>query len=127
MGYAAEAVVARFFLLQYWCAAIALTHLTVESLYLNRPFSRLNLVLLIALATVALAGGLGAQPRMTELHTLKYFGRTVEQRMRAAHEFARWHGVSESVNLLAIAGLVFYLWRISGPGEQPRLGYFRKI
>jgi hypothetical protein len=127
VGYAAEAIVARFFLLQYCCVNIALVHLAVETVYLNRAFPRLNLGLLIALAAVALAGGLWAQPRMTELHTTKYFGRTVEERTRAGQEFAMWHGASEAVNLLAIGGLILYLWRVSGPGEQARFGFFPKI
>jgi hypothetical protein len=44
VGFAAEAVVARYFLLQYWCGAIALAHLLAEYFYCGRPVRRMNLI-----------------------------------------------------------------------------------
>jgi hypothetical protein len=126
-GFAAEAVVARFFALQYWCGAIALAHLLAEWLYSGRPARRLNLALALGMLTVALAGGLWAQPKMQALHALKYFGKTTEQQTQAAKSFALWHGASESANLLVIGGLILYLWCVSRTPESPRFGNLSKI
>jgi len=127
VGFAAEAVVARFFVLQYWCGGIALAHLLAEWMYCGRPARRLNLALVLGLLALALAGGWWAQPKMRTLHEIKYFGKTSEQQAQAAKAFAQWHGAAESVNLLVMAGLILYLWRVSGPQEGPRFGGFSKI
>ena len=125
VGFAAEAVVARFFLLQYCCGAIALAHLWAEWMYCGRPARRLNVMLVLAMLTVALAGGLWAQPIMNKLHVVKYFGREPEKREMAGKAFGRWHAASESANLLVMGGLILYLWRVSVPPESPRFGGFR--
>jgi len=127
VGFAAEAVVARFFLVQYWCGGIALAHLVAEWLYSGRPVRRLNLALVLGMLTLALAGGMWAQPKMRMWHAVKYFGKTAEQQMQAGRDFALWHAASETANLLVIGGLILYLWRVSGPGETPRFGCFAKI
>jgi hypothetical protein len=120
VGFAAEAIVARFFLVQYWCGAIGLAHLAAESLYAGRPARSLNMGLLMGLLAVALAGGLWVQPKMQLLHKVHYFGQTAQQRDEAGKTFALWHAGSESANLLVICGLIVYLWRVSGPGDHSR-------
>jgi hypothetical protein len=127
VGFAAEALVARFFAVQIVCGVIALAHLTAEWLYAGRPAGRLNLGLAMALLWAALIGGFWVQPKMQELHRLKYFGRTLIERNQAGKTFADWHGISECVNLVVIAGLVVYLWRVSNPDDTPRFGNFNKI
>lgn len=127
VGFAAETLVARFFLLQYWCGAIALAHLLAEWIYGGRPMRRLNLALVLAMLTVALAGGLWAQPKMQAWHAAKYFGITAELRTQAGQSFAAWHGVSEGANLLIIGGLILYLWRVSLPPVGPRFSSLGKI
>jgi hypothetical protein len=67
------------------------------------------------------------QPKMQTWHTDKYFGKTKEIQTQAGQSFARWHAASESVNLLVMAGLVFYLWRVSLPPEGPRYGGIPKL
>jgi hypothetical protein len=127
VGFAAEAVVARFFLLQYWCGAIALAHLLAEWLYCGRPARRLNLALVLAMLAVALAGGLWAQPKMNNWHLVKYFGTVPEQRAQAGKSFAIWHAAAESANLLVMGGLIVYLWRVSMAPETTRFGGLNKI
>jgi hypothetical protein len=112
VGFAAESVLARFFILQYWCGGIALAH------YLG---------LLVVILSLGLAGGLYAQPKMRALHITKYYARTSEQQTQAARAFAAWHTASEAVNLLIIAGLICYLWQVGRQSEQPRLLSFSKI
>jgi hypothetical protein len=127
VGFAAEAMVARFFEVQICCGAIALAHLAAEWLYAGRPPQRLKVGLAMGLLGVALAGGLWAQPKMQKLHKEKYYGRTVEQQTQAARAFAVWHGASETVNMLVIGGLILYLWSVSGPSEHARYSSFGKI
>jgi len=119
VGFAAEALVARFFVVQYWCGAIGLAHLAAEWLYAGRRARSLDLGLVMGLLALALAGGLWVQPKMQYLHKVHYFGQTAAQRDQAGQTFAVWHGTSESVNLLVIGGLIVYLWRVSGPADHP--------
>jgi hypothetical protein len=127
VGFAAESLVARYFIVQYWCGGIALAHLLAEWLYCGRPLWRLNLGLLVVILSLGLAGGLYAQPKMRDLHRTRYFGRTSEQQMQAAKAFAAWHTASEAANLLVIGCLVWYLWQVSREQEPPRLLSFSKI
>ena len=127
VGFAAEAVVGRFFIVQYWCGGIALAHLLVEWFYYGRPLWRLNLGLLVVVLSLGLAGGLWAQPKMRALHFTKYFGKTAEQQTQAAKSFAAWHGASETANLLVMGCLVWYLWRVSREKEPQRFVSFSKI
>jgi hypothetical protein len=122
VGLAAEAIVGRFFILQYCCGAIGLLHLTLEWLYSRKPILQRNLVILLVLIAFALAGGLWIQPKLKDLHHTKYLGATPALRDEAAHAFNAWHGASECGNLLVIGGLLMYLWRTSRPGDQARFG-----
>jgi hypothetical protein len=127
VGFAAEFVLARYFLVQYWCAGIALAHLLAEWLYCGRPLWRLNSGLLAVVLSLSLVGGLWVQPKMRALHVAHYFGRTSEQQMQAARTFATWHAASEVANLLVIACLICYLWQVSREQESPRFVSFSKI
>ena len=127
VGFAAESLVARYFILQYCCGGIALAHLLAEWLYFGKSMWRLNLGLIVVILCLGLAGGLLAQPKMRSLHVIKYFGRTTEQQTQAAREFAAWHTASEAANLLVIGGLICYLWRVSTEQEAPRFVSFSKI
>jgi hypothetical protein len=127
VGFAAESIVARFFILQYCCGGIALGHLLAEWLYCGRSLGRLNLGVLVVVLSLALTGGLLVQPKMRALHLIKYFGRTSEQQMQAARTFAAWHAAAEAANLLVIAGLVWYLWQVSREQDTPRFVSFSKI
>lgn len=126
-GFAAEAILARYFILQYFCAAVALAHLAFEWLYLGRSARRFTLGLLIGLACVGLIGGLVAQPKLCQLHRAKYWAKTAEERSRADHAFKVWHGGSQVVNLLVVGGLVVYLWRIVKSTESSRFVGSNKI
>jgi len=127
VGFAAQSIVARYFVLQYWCAGIALAHLIGEWLYCGRPLWRFNLGLILVLLSLSLAGGLWMQPKMRSLHLAKYFGRTTEQQQQAGRAFAVWHAGAETVNLFVMGALVLYLWRVSKEPEHPRFVSFSKI
>ena len=122
VGWAAQMIVARFFILQYYCGAIALAHLTLEWLYCGKPLLQRNLGLLLLLLGLALAGGLWMQPKLKDLHQIKYFGATQAGRDQAGRAFNAWHGASEFGNLAAVGGLLIYLWRVSRSGEHEWFG-----
>jgi hypothetical protein len=127
VGFAAESVVSRYFILQYWCGGIALAHLVGEWLYCGRTLWRLNLGLIMVVLSLGLVGGLWVQPKMRALHLVKYFGKTAEQQMQASKAFAAWHGASEAANLLVIVCLMWYVWQVNREQEQPRFVSFSKI
>jgi hypothetical protein len=127
VGFAAEAIVSRYFILQYWCGGIALAHLLADRFYCGRQLWRLNFCLLVVVLSLGLAGGLWAQPKMRALHIAKYFSKTSEQQAKAGRAFGAWHTASEAVNLLVIGGLIWYLWRVSREEEAPRFVSFSKM
>ena len=85
----------RYFLLQLWCAGIALAHLIAEWLYSGRPFKRLSLLLLMSLFLLNLLGAYVLLPRMKELHLKRYSPQsTLEVKMAAARSFRILHATS---------------------------------
>ena len=122
-GRIAQMVVARFFVLQYVCGAIALAHLLVEWLHLGRPLLRLTAGLATGLFALGLAGGLWLQPKLKQLHQSKYAHsepHSPAAKEQVARSFRVWHGVSQAANLLALIGLTVYVARVASPGGGPR-------
>jgi hypothetical protein len=124
VGWAAQRILARFFILQYCCAGVALAHLGLEWLYCGKPLVQRNLGILAVLAGLALAGGLWAQPKLDDLQHTVYYGAAQAERAGAARAFKAWHGGAECGNLVVIGGLLIYLWRVSRPGGPARFGNF---
>jgi hypothetical protein len=122
VGFAAQAVLARYFVLQYCCVAIGLAHLVLEWLYAGKPLLQRNLAILLVLGGLALAGGLWMQPKLKDLHHTMYLAPAQPARDQATRAFKAWHGASECGNLLVVGGLLVYLWRTSGSGDQARFG-----
>ena len=126
-GLAAQSVLARFFILQYGCAAIALGHFFADRFLLGRPARRSTLGLLIALSSLVLLGGFWLQPKLRNLHHTKYWGTVPAEQNQAAQSFGLWHGVSQIGNLLVIGGLFLYFVRVTDPKESERFGSFRQF
>ena len=122
VGWAAQRILARFFILQYCCGAIGLAHLTLEWLYCGKPLWQRNLGILALLLGLSLAGGFWMQPKLKDLHQIKYYGATQVARDGAARAFKVWHGASECGNIVVVGGLLIYLWRVSRSGEHARFG-----
>ena len=80
VGWAAQAILARFFILQYCCGAVGLAHLALEWLYCGKPLLQRNLGILLVLAGLALAGGLWMQPKLKELHHINVLRRPPRRR-----------------------------------------------
>jgi hypothetical protein len=115
----------RFFVLQYFCAIIALVHAFTEWLYLGKPLHRLTMIVLASIALVVFAGGLWLQPRMKALHEVRHayahaINSAPEERAQAKKSFEALHGLSSTINLLVLLGLGFYVWRVTTPANGPR-------
>ena len=120
-GAAAQLLVHRYFIMQQWCAAVAIAHLIAEWLYTGRPFHRLILLLLMSLFVIGILGGYVLQPRMHELHLKKYAVQTPPQvKQSAGRSFAILHGTSMVLNLLVIGGVLVYLWHVTKPVNTAR-------
>jgi hypothetical protein len=100
---------------------IAVVHLLAEWLYLGKHPQKLQVGLLIGLASVALIGGYWLQPKMKVLHATKYgLNHRPEIREAAGRSFRAWHGVSMMINLLMVGGLTVYLWRATNSSDPTR-------
>jgi Domain of unknown function (DUF4149) len=120
-GAIAQILIARYFNLQFTCSIIAILHLLAEWLYLGRFPQNARLALLLGLCLAVLAGGYWLQPRMKALHAIKYAqNQPLPVRESASRSFGAWHGVSMGVNLLVVAGLAVYLWRVANSSDETR-------
>jgi len=95
-GAIAQILIARYFRLQMVCGVVALLHLAGERLYFGKSADKLRLGLLSGLVVISLAGSLWLQPMLKQLHHTKY------------------------ANLLMLAGLGVYLWRVANSAEPAR-------
>jgi hypothetical protein len=120
-GAAAQIVIKRYFILLHFCGGIALLHLFLEKLYLGKAVERIALAVLLITISLGLLGGFWLQPKLRVLHLRKYDARSSMQlRGEADRSFKMWHGVSQTMNLFVIGGLLFYLWRVSNPPNASR-------
>lgn len=120
-GVAAQVVLKRFFILQHWCALMAFLHLLAEWLYMGRPLERITLLLLTTMFCIGLLGGFWIQPKLKELHRVKYSTRSAPiEKQQATRSFGIWHGVAQSMNLFVTVGLLVYLWRITSAPSPTR-------
>jgi hypothetical protein len=120
-GAAAQLVLERYFLLHQICGGVALVHVVAEWLYMGKPLQRLTLWLLIGIYSLGLIGGYGLQPKLQGLHRTIYGpGATTEQRQQARRSFNTFHGLSQFLNLVVMAGVALYLWRVTAPGNGYR-------
>lgn len=122
-GVIAQLVLERYFHLFYWAGGVALLHLAAEWLYLGRAVQRFTLGLLLATVSLGLLGGVWFQPKLRNLHQVNY-GRdelyTPAQKDRAARALSLWYGASQAVNILSLAGLGLYFWRVVIAPDAPR-------
>lgn len=122
-GATAQILVERYLILQQWCAGIALVHLIVEWLYTGRLFPKTLLIILVGCLGISLAGSRLLAPQMKHLHLIKYAVQTTPaQKQDAARKFSILHGTAQITNLLALAGVLFYYWRLSNGNQGGRPG-----
>lgn len=125
-GWIAQKVLERFFLLQFWCGAIAIVHQLAERVYLGRVLPRPSLYVLAGVVVAGLVGGLWLQPKLKRLHETVYrqelYRQPVpaNQREQARRAFRLWHGLGQGINVLALIGLGYYTWRVMNPPDPTR-------
>jgi uncharacterized protein DUF4149 len=120
-GAIAQIYIARYFDLQLICGAVALLHLLAEWLYLGRTPQKFGVGLLTVLIAAGLLGDFWLQPKMKGLHRVKYgLNSSPAERENAARSFRAWHGASQGINLVILAGLAVYLWRVANPADPAR-------
>ena len=120
-GAIAGVVITRYYHLSLACAVVALLHLLAEWLYMGRPARKFSLSLLIGLLALTLIGGNILQPRLHDLHIRRYApGLTQAEHDTAAKSFGALHGLAQMLNLVGIAGLMVYVWRVANPSDTLR-------
>ena len=114
-------IIARLFYWQTFFALLAWLHLVLEWLYLGRTPRRIWVMLLTVLFSLSLAGGLWLNPKLSRLHRTQYATNVrLEDRELAAKSFRSWDGVFQAVNVLLIAGVTVYFWRLTAMEDAPR-------
>lgn len=126
-GAAAELMIGRFFILMHICGGVAILHLLAENLYAGKKIRSVLGSVLAGIFLLGLAGNFWLQPKMHQLLVAKYRGSTPEIRAEAAKDFGMWHGVSQSLNLLILPGLLFYLWQMALAESVSRSSAFRPV
>lgn len=121
-GALAEVLFRRYFAFQYVCGIIALLHLLAEKLYLGRSFPPIGTAVVIGILLMAVLGGASLEPHMEALHQTMYFGKSPDLQDAARHSFNVWHGTSQLLNVLMLAGLLIHLLRVARPEEPGRYG-----
>jgi hypothetical protein len=120
-GATVQIVLARYFHFHLACAVIALVHLLAERIYLGRVARRLWLGLLAVLFVFSLLGSAWLGPKLAGLHRAQHFlNATPAQHEAAAKSFHLWHGLFQAVNVLMIASVAVYLWRVANPPDELR-------
>ena len=120
-GAAAQIIIKRYFILLHCCGGIGILHLFLEKLYLGKKMERLTLAILALAISFGLLGGFWLQPKLRDLHLKHYDARSSDvSRAEADRSFKVWHGVSQTMNLFVMGGLLIYLWRVSNPSNASR-------
>jgi hypothetical protein len=127
-GRAAQVLIERYFILQNWCAGIAIAHLIADWLYTGRPFQKWLVLLLMTLFTIGLLGGYVLEPKMKELHLKMYAVQSPPQvRQSATRSFGILHGVSSCANLLVIGGVLVYFWSVASSVSAARFSSLNRF
>lgn len=120
-GAIAELVASRFWHLHIACSSVALLHLAAESLYFGRGLRKPWLILLLALLCLGTLQVGVIQPNTHKLHLAAHaVNRTTAARQKSAQTLHAWRTVSGTFDLLMLAGLGAYLWRIANPPDSTR-------
>jgi hypothetical protein len=108
-GLIAQSVLAKYFVLQGVCSAVALA-LHLRSGAAGSALARRSRWGLVAILALVCAGGFWLQPKLVGLNQQRYAITTsTEERSVLARQFGMWHGVSQMGNLLVLIGALAHL------------------
>jgi hypothetical protein len=111
----------RYFVLQNWCASIALLHLLCETIYAGRPVRRWLVSLVAGLFVIGLLMGISAGPRLKRLHLERYGVRsTPQQRQQAASGLQAWRVIVLAGHLVVVIGCWMYVLEMNAAGTGAR-------
>jgi hypothetical protein len=117
----ANLVTTRLFHLQLVCAVVAVLHLMAEWLYLGKVPHRLWRGVLMGVIAAILINGAVLQPTLVRLHGIRYSPEsTMEQRDAATRSYGTWGAVQRAINMLVLAGLAGWFWRVVTPQDPAR-------
>ena len=123
-GRNAQLVLSRYFILIQVCGWLGLFLWGLEfastpASFRRRPLRRRGALLGILLG-LAMAGGLGLQPHLKSLNQIRYARESSDAARDAARrQFGAWHGVSQMMNLVLLAGVGVALWKTARE-DEPR-------
>lgn len=123
----AELVMGRLIVLHQVCGLVALGLLLAECVRAGRLVRQVSLGVVTALFALSLLAGFWLAPKMHTLQQTRYSTRsTPEQQAAAARSFNLLHGLSQTMNLFVLAGLLFHLSQVArNPEAPPRWNAFR--
>jgi hypothetical protein len=125
---AAGVMLDHYFVLQQWCAGVALAHLLLEYVLSGRYMGGWVLGLLPAMLGVSVAGGRWLAPALHELQRVNYSAlAAAAEKADAASRLTALNVGFEVVNALVILALLYYLWRLSRPANGPRFATLGQI
>jgi Domain of unknown function (DUF4149) len=117
-GLIAQAILAKYFVLQLVCVAAAIGLLVARV----RTWRCRHLGWLAAIAAIVVTGGFWLQPKLIELNRTRYATTSPEQKEVVAKEFGKWHGISQAGNIVVLAGalahLLVFAQRPKGAAEE---------
>jgi len=125
---AAEVMLDRYFVLQQWCAGVAVAHLLLEYVQSGRYMGGRVLALLGGLLGASVVGGHWLVPALHRLHRINYSAlASAVQKAEAASRLTALNVAFEVANGLAMLALLYYLWRLSHPANDPRFADLDRI
>jgi hypothetical protein len=116
-----QILAASLFHLQIACGVVALLHALAEWLYSGKSPQKSWLALLITVLAISVFAGGWLEPKLAMLHNVRYGGNAgVAQRENAARAFSAWQNADRLANMLVIAGVAVYLWRVANRPDPTR-------
>jgi hypothetical protein len=121
-GLVAIVVMKRYFIWLQVCGVIAVCQGLAETTYQGQTWRQFRNLLAMGLLAASLVGGFWLEPTLARLQAVKYDSRaTPTQKELATRSFGMWHGISQGVNLLMVAGLLVFLWKTAHPHQRDPL------
>jgi hypothetical protein len=113
-----QVITARYLHWYIFFSFVALLHMGADWLYLGKYPSRARLGLVAALVLAGLVQNYWLQPNLRSWQRLRYAQTPRSQ--AAERNFVYGERASKALNLLVLAGLAVYVWRVGCPSDPTR-------